>query len=68
MVPVTGTFSLDESCQAEIREVRFTIGIYQDVPRLNISMQNSSLMCVMNSSRELDNEFHCAVEATTGRI
>jgi hypothetical protein len=32
------TFSLDESCQAKIREVRFTIGIYQDVPRLNISM------------------------------
>ena len=23
-------------------------------------MQDSSLMCVMNSSRELDNEFHCA--------
>jgi len=37
--------------------MRFAICIYQNVPRLDIPMQNASLMGIGNSARQLDNEF-----------
>jgi hypothetical protein len=37
--------------------MRFTLCIYQDVPRLNVSMQDPSLMGIMNSARQFNDEF-----------
>src|SRR6516164_2892833 len=40
--------------------MRFAFCIEQNVPRLNVTMQNAVLMRVMHSARYLRNEFHCA--------
>src|SRR6476660_2300587 len=53
------TFSLDKPCQAKISKMRFALCIYQDVPRLDISMQDPPLVGIMNSARKFDNEFGC---------
>ena len=37
--------------------MRFAVSVYQDVPRLNISMQDPSLVRIMNSARQFENEF-----------
>ena len=38
-----GTFSLNKPCQAKIGKMRFAVCIYQDVPRLDIAMENPPL-------------------------
>src|ERR1051326_87742 len=40
--------------------MRHTICVYQDVTGLNISMQDAALMCIGNSSRQLDDQFRGA--------
>jgi len=40
--------------------VRFTVFIEQNVPRLDVTMQNAVLMRVMHSARYFRNEFHRA--------
>src|SRR5262249_53591389 len=51
------TFPFNKPRQAKIGKMRLAVGIYQDVPRLNITMQDTALMSIMNSVRELDNQF-----------
>src|SRR4030095_5622129 len=48
-----------EPCQAEIGKVRFTFCIYQNVSWLNVSMENTALVRVMQSAGEPGNQFHC---------
>src|SRR6266436_140759 len=42
--------------------MRFTICIEQNIPRLNVSMQDAVLMGVMNRSRQPRDEFCCTSE------
>ena len=50
-------FSLNEPCKTEISQMRLAVCIYQNVPWLNISVQDPSLMGIGNSARQLDDEF-----------
>jgi hypothetical protein len=43
-----GAFCLDQSCQPEIREVRFAFCIEQNVARFDVAMENAVLVSVMN--------------------
>ena len=51
------TFPLDEPRQAKIGEMRFAASIDQNIPGLNISMQDPSLVGVGGSARQFDDEF-----------
>lgn len=42
--------------EAEIREHRLALRIQQDVPRLDVAMQNPALMRVVNGARDLGHE------------
>src|SRR5215470_17743342 len=52
-----GAFSLDQSRQPEVGQMRFAFGIEQDVPWFDVAMKNAVLVRIVNSSRHLDNQF-----------
>src|SRR5204862_686930 len=55
-----GALRSDQACKAKIGQVRFTFCIEQNVPRLDITMENSMFMRVMNNACHLRDEFHRA--------
>ena len=52
-------FCLDQSGQAEIGKMRFTLCIKQNVSRFNVPMQNAVLVGVVHGARQLCNESRC---------
>src|SRR5215217_1002490 len=54
-----GTLSFCQSRQAEVGKMRFAFCIEQNVSRFNISMKNAAVVSVMNSARELRDQFRC---------
>src|SRR5207244_13146550 len=54
-----GPGCLGQWCQTEVAEMRLGFRIEQNVARLDISLQDAVFMRVMNSARELREEFCC---------
>src|SRR5207244_7752466 len=51
--PGNSTLCLDQAGQTEIGQMGFALRVEQDVPRLNVSMQDAAFMCVMNNACHL---------------
>src|SRR5262249_7869364 len=45
-----------QSCQTKVCEMRLAFRIHQDVPRLNVPMQDSMLMCIVHCAPKFSDE------------
>src|SRR5439155_4969631 len=52
----------DQASQPEISEVRFALGIEENVTRLNVAVQDPMFVCVMSGARQLGDELRCIAE------
>ena len=57
VVRVTCAFAFDQSRQPEIGKMRFAFRIEQNIPWLDVAMQNAVLVGVMHGPRQLRDQF-----------
>src|SRR5260370_126456 len=50
-------FLFDQARQAKVGQMRFAFFIQQDIPGVNVAMQNAALMCELDCVRDLDEQF-----------